>query len=131
MTGNWDAARGRAAANYPIGVNANTNWHSQAVAGQNSYVQSMMDPNVLNRRLTGLQTKTRQEDWTSRASTLGSQRIAQGMAAGKPAYDAAATIIHSTLAGLTLAPRTTDMDQNVDNRVKPIGHALKSAFGKE
>lgn len=130
MYSNWDAARGRAATNYPLGIDANTTWHAQAINGQNTYVSAMMNPTVLDRRLYGLQNKTSQADWKQKAKDKGAPRISAGMAAGASKYQSAANTIISTLQGLTLAPRTGDAMQNIDNRVKPIAQALQSAFGK-
>ena len=127
----WDEARSRAAANYPKGVAKNTNWYEKATGSQMIYESIMMNPSVLRRRLTGLQTKTNQADWQAKASSLGSARIASGMLAGKPKYDNAANTIISTLQGLSLPSRTANADENIDNRVKPIAHALRRAFGKE
>ena len=130
MFNNWDAARGRAATNYPLGINKNTTWHNNALAGQTTYVSAMMNPTVLDRRITGLQNKTSQSDWKQKAVDKGAPRISAGMAAGAPAYQAAASTIISTLQSLTLPPRTGDAMQNIDNRVKPIAQALQAAFGK-
>jgi hypothetical protein len=130
MYANWDAARGRAATNYPLGIDKNTNWHSRAVAGQSTYESAMMNPTVLDRRLTGLQNKTSQADWKQKAKDKGAPRISSGMAAGASKYQAAATVIISTLQGLALPDRTGDAMQNIDNRVKPIATALQQAFGK-
>lgn len=127
----WDDARGRAAANYPVGIKKNTTWYQAALEGQSTYVNQMMNPSILDRRLVGLQSKSSQAHWQGQASTLGGSRISAGMAAGKSKFDAAADVIISTLSGLTLAARVADMDANIDNRVKPVGHALKRAFGKE
>ena len=127
----WDEARSRAAANYPKGIAKNTNWYEKATGSQGVYEMVMMNPSVLRRRLTGLQSKTNQADWQAKASSLGAQRIANGMLAGKPKYDSAANTLIATLQGLTLASRTANPDENIDNRVKPIAHALRRAFGKE
>lgn len=127
---NWDAARGRAATNYPVGIDANTTWFNRAIAGQNTYVAAMMNPTVLNRRVTGLQGKTSQADWKQKAKEKGAPRISAGMAAGASKYQAAANVIISTLQALSLPDRTGDAMQNIDNRVKPIAQALQTAFGK-
>lgn len=131
MKKNWDDARGRAAANYPVGISKNTSWYQAALDGQTSYVNQMMNPSVLARRATGLTTKTSQAHWQGQATALGGPRISSGMLAGKPKFDAAADTIISVLSGLILAPRVADPDQNIDNRVKPIAHALRAAFGYE
>jgi len=127
---NWDNARGRAATNYPIGIEANTTWFNRALAGQATYVSAMMNPTVLNRRATGLQAKTSQADWKLKAKEKGGARISAGMAAGASKYQAAANTIIGTLQALSLPDRTGDAMQNIDNRVKPIAQALQAAFGK-
>ena len=130
MVSNWQDAIPRAASNYPAGIDKNTTWHANAIAGQATYVSAMMNPTVLDRRVYGLQNKTSQSEWKNNAKTLGAPRITQGMNAGLPRYQAAANTIISTLQAVSLPARTGDANQNIDNRVKPIAQALQQAFGK-
>jgi hypothetical protein len=130
MVQNWTAAIPGVATKYGQGIDKNTTWHNKAMAGQTTYESAMMNPTVLQRRLSGLQNKTSQTEWKTRSKEVGGPRIASGMTAGTTAFQSAAGLIISTLQGLTLPDRTGDAMQNIDNRVKPIAQALQSAFGK-
>ena len=127
---NWDASRARVPAAYAEGINANTNFFEAAKAGQGTYETMMSNPSVLQRRLTGLERKSSQADWKSKASTLGAQRISAGMAAGKPKYDSSVDVSRAALEAVTLPDRTADFRANIQNRVVPIVEALKSVWGR-
>lgn len=129
---NWDAARSRVQQAYIQGVEANTDFFEQAVAGQPTYEAMMTNPSVLARRLTGLQTKSSQADWKAKSVNLGGPRISAGMAAGKPKYDSAADKSRAILESVVgaLPPRVADFRQNIMSRSIPVVEALKQGWGK-
>ena len=104
---------------YKAGIEATQGWKEKAIGGQALYVQKMQDQSVLQRREKGL-ARVSEQDWKSKAATLGSVRIADGMrnAADKQVQNYEP--IAAALRGLSLPDRTADPMANIDNRLKAV-----------
>jgi hypothetical protein len=125
----YERAIGGVPASYKAGIEGTQGWKEAAIQGQGLYEQKMTDPRVLQRRANALQ-KTSEQDWKSRASNIGSQRIAAGMQMGSEKQSANYEPIAEALRGVNLPSRTSDPMQNIDNRVKPIVAAAVNASPK-
>jgi hypothetical protein len=123
------AATAGVAASYGAGIARTTNWKETALAGQGLYEEQMRKPDVLARRTQGLE-KVSNEQWKSKAATLGVQRIAAGMVEGADRQANNYEPIAEALRSLTLPARTSDPMQNIDNRTKPVVQAAMRAAGK-
>lgn len=117
------------AGRYKVGVEGTNNWQSKAIEGQALYVTRMQDQSVLSRREKGLQ-KVSDAEWKQNALNKGVSRIGPGMQAGAGKQAANYEPIRLAIEATTLAPRTGDAMQNIDNRVKPIVQAAMNAAGK-
>ena len=89
----------------------------------------MQNAQVLRRRAVALE-RTSEADWKSRASNLGSVRIADGMRNGADKQTQNYEPIAQALRGVSLPDRTADPMANIDNRVKPIVRAMIDASPK-
>ena len=127
---NYVQAAPIASQRYGKGVTGNTDFLAKAKAGQGNYVTQMSNPNVLARRDANLDSAAEQK-WKKNASGPGQTRLAPGMIAARAEVAAAAQVSASAIAGVTDAPRTLDPDTNVQNRLLPVIHALRRAWGKE
>ena len=114
---------------YKAGIERTTNWKEKALAGQNLYEQQMQNANVLRRRAVALE-RVSESDWKSRASALGSTRIAEGMRNGAEKQSANYEPIANALRSVELPERSADPMANIDNRVKPIVRAMVQASPK-
>jgi hypothetical protein len=126
---NYRAAIPGVAAKYKNAVQATTGVIEAAKAGQGLYVERMTDSNVLARRLSGL-NKVTDADWQNGAANKGASRIGPGMEAAASKQAANYDPIAQALEAVSLPPRTSDANTNIDNRVKPIVAAMKRAAGK-
>jgi len=97
---------------YKAGIERTTNWKDKALAGQNLYEQQMQNAAVLRRRAVALE-RVSESDWKSRAATLGSTRIAEGMRNGAEKQAA-----------------NYEPVANIYTRVKPIVRAMVQASPK-
>jgi hypothetical protein len=115
--------------NYKAGIERTSNWKESALNGQALYEQQMQNAQVLRRRAIALE-RTSEADWKSRASNLGSVRIADGMRNGADKQTQNYEPIAQALRGVSLPDRTADPMANIDNRVKPIVRAMIEASPK-
>lgn len=115
--------------NYKAGIERTSNWKESALNGQALYEQQMQNAQVLRRRAIALE-RTSEADWKSRASNLGSVRIADGMRNGADKQTQNYEPIAQALRGVSLPDRTADPMANIDNRVKPIVRAMIDASPK-
>jgi len=115
---------------YADGAQAATDVIARMIKGQANYEAKMSDPEVLKRREEKLRELT-DDDWKKMVKEKGVKRIGDGMRIGKPKYDAAAEKSASILESLVLPERTTDVDQNIANRVCGVVHDLRKGWGKE
>ena len=120
---------GNVPAAYKAGIERTTNWKDKALAGQNLYEQQMQNAAVLRRRAVALE-RVSESDWKSRAATLGSTRIAEGMRNGAEKQAANYEPVANALRSVELPDRTADPMANIDNRVKPIVRAMVQASPK-
>ena len=111
---------------YKAGIDATQGWKAAAIAGQQLYEEKMRDPEVLSKRARSLE-KVNEGDWKTRASTIGSSRIASGMQASAGKQVDNYEPIAEAIRGVSLPPRTADAMTNIDNRVKPIVRAAVDA----
>ena len=114
---------------YKAGIERTTNWKDKALAGQNLYEQQMQNAAVLRRRAVALE-RVSESDWKSRAASLGSTRIAEGMRNGAEKQAANYEPVANALRSVELPDRTADPMANIDNRVKPIVRAMVQASPK-
>ena len=120
---------GNVPAAYKAGIERTTNWKDKALAGQNLYEQQMQNAAVLRRRAVALE-RVSESDWKSRAASLGSTRIAEGMRNGAEKQAANYEPVANALRSVELPDRTADPMANIDNRVKPIVRAMVQASPK-
>ena len=120
---------GNVPAAYKSGIERTTNWKDKALAGQNLYEQQMQNAAVLRRRAVALE-RVSESDWKSRAASLGSTRIAEGMRNGAEKQAANYEPVANALRSVELPDRTADPMANIDNRVKPIVRAMVQASPK-
>lgn len=125
----YERSIGSVPASYKAGVESTQGWQKAAMDGQQLYEQRMQDTNVLRRRANSL-AKVSDQDWKTKASAIGSQRIAAGMQAGAQKQADNYEPIAEALRGVVLTARTGDAMSNIDNRVKPIVQAAINASPK-
>lgn len=125
----YERSIGSVPASYKAGVEATQGWQQSALQGQTLYEQRMQDQNVLRRRANSLQ-KVTDAEWKTKASQVGSQRIASGMQAGAAKQAANYEPIAEALRAVNLPARTGDAMANIDARVKPIVQAAINASPK-
>lgn len=120
---------GQVPANYKSGIERTTNWKEKALNGQGLYEQQMQNAAVLRRRAVALE-RVSEADWKSKASNLGSMRIADGMRNGAEKQAQNYEPIANALRAVELPERSADPMANIDNRVKPIVRAMVQASPK-
>lgn len=122
---NFKSGASVAGARYKAAVEATSDEDVKraSIEGQANYEAQMRDPSVLARRKSGVE---RGESWKAGALSKGASSIGPNMqrADGKWAKNTSPHL--EVLAGLSLAPRGTDSDANIDARVKPIARALRA-----
>ena len=116
-------------ANYKAGIERTTGWKEKALNGQGLYEQQMQNAAVLRRRAVALE-RVSEADWKSKASNLGSMRIADGMRNGAEKQAQNYEPIANALRSVELPERSADPMANIDNRVKPIVRAMVQASPK-
>jgi hypothetical protein len=126
---NYQNSTGAVPAKYGAGIARTTDWKEKALNGQGLYEEQMRKSDVLARRNAGLE-KVSNEQWKQKAQTLGVQRIASGMMEGAQRQADNYEPVAQALRALSLPERTSDAMANIDNRVKPVVQAAKSAVGK-
>ena len=83
--------------NYLDGVRAPRKDPIQAgIDAQPAYVAAMRDPNVLERRVTGL-GRTNINEWAAKSEAVGASRYAEGVVASKPKLERGVRDYHSFL----------------------------------
>lgn len=119
---NYRNSAGKAGTNYAAAIDGIV-WQGEALEGQDLYVQQMQNPEVLNRRASGI-AKVSDSEFKRALREKGAPVIAGRMtaASGKMAQNFAP--YRAALEGVSLPPRSADPMQNVDNRVKPIVQAM-------
>lgn len=123
-------AQARVPARYKKGVERVVDFKERSIAGQSRYVEKMSMADVLARR----EKKTADmpdDEWKRKASTLGAERIARGMAANEEKRTRNYEPIRSALDGLSVPDKVVDVDANIDNILKPVVHTMRKAAGRE
>jgi hypothetical protein len=96
------------------------------IDAQPAFVAAMRDPNVLERRVRGLQ-RTNINEWAVAAETKGANRYVDGVVASRPKLERGITEYHSFLsahlATLDRMPNASPADR--DRRVIENLHALR------
>ena len=126
---NYADSSGTAAARYKAAIPRIT-WQTEALDGQDLYVAQMSDPDVLARREDGI-NKVSDTEFRDAMLKKGAGVIGSRIKAAAPKMASGYAPIRSALEAVTLEARTADPDTNIDNRVKPIVHAMRRAAGKE
>ena len=97
------------------------------IDAQPAYVASMRDPNVLERRVRGLQ-RTNMQEWAAKAESIGVSRYADGVVASKPKLERGIAEYHgflqNHLATLDRMPSATSADR--DRKVIENLHGLRA-----
>ena len=120
---NWEASHGRIPAAYADGIKGATDVIAKGIAAEDLYAQKVQEAIATKRRAKKL-AEVSDEQWRAAALEKGAARIGPGMAAAKGQYNSGMSKVLSVIQGVTIAPRTADPMQNIDNRVKPIVAAL-------
>ena len=94
-------------------------WRAPAEAGQGLYVQQMSNPEILARRLSGIQ-KVSDADWRSNTITKGRGIIAARMTAASQKQIDGWRPYRSAMEGLTLPAKTADPMANLLNRAGAV-----------
>lgn len=123
---NYKRAIAGVAGAYRDGVSNATGVIQASKDGQALYETRMRDPEILGKRLRGLE-KVTDADWKKASIEKGSVRIADGMTQGAAKQSANFEPIAQALAALQLTPRSADPMQNIDNRVKPVVRTIMEA----
>ena len=126
---NYVGSAGTAAARYAAAIPRIT-WQSEALAGQALYVTQMSNPSVLARRADGI-SDVSDSEFKAALSSKGAPRISAGISGAGDKMSSGYAPIRSAIEGVSLPARTADPDTNIENRVKPIVHAMRRAAGKE
>jgi len=105
-------------------------WQEAAIQGQKLYVQQMTRSEVLARRESGVK-KVSDTEFRSAMEKKGALRIMSGIQAGVDKQREGYRPIREALDGLEIPERVADPDANIENRLKPVVHAMRRAAGKE
>ncbi len=103
-------------ANYLDGIRAPKKDPIQAgIDSQDAYVSAMRQPEVLARRVTGLQ-RTNINEWAAKAEAVGAGRYAEGVVASRPKLERGVEAYHGFLqqhlATIDRLPNATVADRN-------------------
>lgn len=103
-------------ANYLDGIRSPKKDPIQAgIDAQDSYVTAMRDPNILARRVTGLQ-RTNINEWAAKAEAVGAGRYAEGVVASRPKLERGVDVyrgfLEQHLATIDRLPNATVADRN-------------------
>lgn len=120
---NWEGSIARVPSAYKDGVAGASNVIAKGVAAESLYQEKLQESFATNRRATNL-AKVTDAEWKSAAMDKGARRIGEGMTKASGKFNKGIANVLTTIQGVTIAPRTSDPMQNVDNRVKPIVAAL-------
>ena len=123
----YRGAIGRVPAAYKDGITKTTGWHEKAIAGQALYEEKMSNAAILARREKALQAVS-DEDWKSKAATLGAERIGRGMTENAAKRTKNYEPYRKVIEDISIPTRVADPNANIDNRLKPIALAL---YGKK
>jgi hypothetical protein len=129
---NYEQSGTRAATNYRAGVERNSDWHERATSdeAEQLFAARMQEAIASQRRQGKLREKTSQAEWKSRAMDKGASAIGPAIAkSGAKMADGYAPV-RQALEGVTLADKTADWRQNLQN-VEKVIEAMKRAVGKE
>ena len=84
------------------------------IAAQGAYENAMRDPNVLKRRVAGLQ-RTNMEEWASMAERVGASRLVAGVVERRFKVERAVSTLHGKLTQhlqhIDAMPNVTDADR--------------------
>ena len=119
----WKDAQGRVPQAYKDGILAAKDTIAKGVAAEQAYAEGVQASIASGKRARKLQ-EVSEADWQKAAIEKGAARIGPGMAAAEAKMNTGLGKVLAVIQGVTLAPRTTDPMQNIDNRVKPIAAAL-------
>ena len=126
---NYVGSAGTAAARYRAAIPRIT-WQSEALDGQDLYVEQMSNPDVLARRASGIELVS-DAAFKKAMTDKGAGRIGPGISGAGDKMASGYSPIRSALEGVTLPKRVADPYTNITNRVVPIVRAMREAAGKE
>jgi hypothetical protein len=109
----------RAPENYKKGVAKVNDWQQRAIEGEDNYasgVSKAVANKTRAKALAGVSNST----WQSKAQSLGSVRIADGMRSNADKRMKNYEPIRGALESLSLPNKTTDPMSNIDSRLKKV-----------
>jgi len=113
---------------YRDGVNASSGWQAKAAAAEGIWAARVQEAAAEQRRARAIQ-KVSDADWKNAALNIGASRIGPGMTANSTKYEQKMSGVLNTIAGVTLPPRTADVNSNIE-RVRVIANALHDKKGE-
>jgi len=126
---NWEGSIAVVPARYVAGVEGAKNVKERMIAGEDLWVEKIQAAAAARARAAGL-AEMSEEDWKRAAREKGAARIGQGMAAAKDKYARKMAPVLDELRSIELPPRTSDVMQNVTQRVGTIATRLHERFKK-
>lgn len=103
-------------------------WHSNASsdAAQSNYESAMQDPEVLSRRQSNIDDRSRSK-YSQNLNAYGSQRYSQGVQAAQDDFQSAIGDVLSAIDGLQIPERGRPMSQSNQDRAREVQRALHEA----
>lgn len=120
---NWEDAIGRVPSKYKEGVSGASNVIEKSKAAEDLWKSAITEAAAREARKKGLNNVSDAE-WKKASTDKGANRIASGMEASKDKFGSGISEVISKLQSITLPARTTDVRQNVNNRVGLIAEEL-------
>ena len=126
ISSKWSNRTQAAAPDYTAGVTSTTkDWAANTTASSDSWQQGVSQAAANGRFAKGV-TAAGTDKWRAAAKTKGSQRFAQGVAAGTAAYVAGFTPFLAVIQNTQLPPRSPRGSPNNIQRVTTLAAALHS-----
>ena len=123
---NWKSGAAGGAGRYAEGVKATSDWQAATLASSELQKQRAAEAAAKDLFRKGIE-KTSNSAWQNAAAVKGMRRWPEGINAAEGDYRKGIGAVLGVIEGVALLPRTSDPDTNIDNRVKPIARALRSA----
>jgi len=127
---NYEKSTGDVGRRFEIGVKV-AEWKEPSIAGQNLYEEQMRKADVLARRKSGID-KVSDAEWRDQTVKKGKNIIGARMKDASGKQIANYRPYRNLIEGISLPPRTADVEQNIMSRCIPIAVAqrkLKEEMG--
>jgi len=128
----YAAGGSKAASNYRDAFQRGVSWQAAASSEQSEadWLAGVQEAASKKRRQAEIR-KVSDSDFNAAALSKGAPVIGSRISAAAPKMATGYEPVRNALSSLNLPARTTDPDQNIDNRVKAVAHAARKAVGKE